>query len=113
MLGALQRAADSSGGRLHAVTPLHRDLLRTPLAALELKRIDTVVLDPPRSGARLQAEQIVASKVSRVISVSCDPASFARDARALLDGGFRLQRVAPFDQFRWSAHVELVGEFER
>lgn len=113
MLAALQRAADGAGGRLHAVASLHRDLLRSPLAALELKRVDTVVIDPPRSGARLQAEQIVASRVERVIAVSCDPASFARDARALLDGGFRLGKVSPFDQFRWSAHVELVAEFAR
>lgn len=113
MLAALQRAADGASGQLHAVSTLHRDLLRSPLAALELKRVDTVVIDPPRSGARLQAEQIVASRVERVISVSCDPASFARDARALLDGGFRLGRVTPFDQFRWSAHVELVADFAR
>lgn len=113
MLRALQTAADGAGGRLHAVSTIRRDLLRTPLSALELKRVDVAVLDPPRSGARLQAEQIAASKVERVISVSCDAATFARDAKVLIDKGFRLQRVVPVDQFRWSQHVEMVGVFER
>lgn len=113
MLAALKAGADGAAGALGAVTTLRRDLLRTPLSALELKRVEAVVLDPPRSGARLQAEQIAASKASRVVSVSCDPASFARDAKALVDGGFQLLKVTPVDQFRWSPHVELVGVFVR
>lgn len=112
MLAALKRAADYATG-LKPVTVLRRDLLRTPLSALELKRFDAIVFDPPRSGARLQAEQIAKSKARKVAAVSCDPASFARDARALLDGGFDLVRVTPVDQFRYSPHVEIVGAFER
>ncbi len=113
MLLALREGADGALARLRAITILRRDLLRNPLSALELKRIDAVVLDPPRSGARQQTEQIVASKVSRVASVSCDVTTFARDAKVLIDGGFRLTRLTPVDQFRWSPHVELVGAFER
>jgi 23S rRNA (uracil1939-C5)-methyltransferase len=113
MLAALKAAADGAGGALKAIDTLRRDLLRAPISALELKRIDAVVFDPPRSGARLQAEQIAASKASRVVAVSCDPATFARDARALVDGGFRFMKVTPVDQFRWSPHLEAVGVFER
>jgi 23S rRNA (uracil1939-C5)-methyltransferase len=112
MLVALKHAADHATG-LKAVTVLRRDLLRTPLSALELKRFDGIVFDPPRSGARLQAEQIARSKARKVAAVSCDPASFARDARALLDGGFELTRITPVDQFRFSPHIEIVGAFER
>lgn len=113
MLEALKRAADAAGGALKAVTIERRDLLRAPLAALELKRFDAVVFDPPRSGARLQAEQIAASRATRVAAVSCDPATFARDAKVLIDAGFSLDRVTPVDQFRWSPHVEIVGAFSR
>jgi 23S rRNA (uracil1939-C5)-methyltransferase len=111
MLAALKRAADAAG--LHPVSVERRDLFRTPAAALEMKRFDAAILDPPRAGARLQAEQIAASRIARVASVSCDPATFARDARVLVDAGFRLSRVTPVDQFRWSAHIEIVGAFER
>jgi 23S rRNA (uracil1939-C5)-methyltransferase len=112
MLTALKQAADHAQG-LKPVTILRRDLLRTPLSALELKRFDAIVFDPPRSGARLQAEQIAASKARKVCAVSCDPATFARDAKALLDVGFEMTRVTPVDQFRYSPHIEIVGAFER
>ncbi|MBI1187984.1 MAG: RNA methyltransferase [Alphaproteobacteria bacterium] len=113
MLEALKHAADGAGGALRDVTTQRRDLLRTPFSALELKHYDAVVLDPPRAGARLQTQQIAASKVSRVASVSCDPATFARDARILIDAGFALGPVTPIDQFRYTAHVEVVGVFTR
>ncbi|MDX2233974.1 MAG: hypothetical protein NW200_05705 [Hyphomonadaceae bacterium] len=112
MVGALKKAADGVGG-LRGVTVERRDLLRAPLAALEMKRFDAVVFDPPRAGARLQAEQIGASRASRVAAISCDPATFARDVRVLVDAGFRLTRVTPVDQFRWSPHVEVAGVLER
>lgn len=112
MLLALKRAADAVGG-LRGVTTERRDLLRTPVAALELKRYDAIVFDPPRSGAKLQAEQIGASKARRVAAVSCDPATFARDVRVLVDAGFVLKKVTPVDQFRWTPHVEVVGVLER
>jgi 23S rRNA (uracil1939-C5)-methyltransferase len=70
-------------------------------------------LDPPRAGARAQCAALAASGIGRIVAVSCNPATFARDARLLVDGGFRLRRVAPIDQFVWSPHVELVAHFER
>lgn len=112
MVAALKRAADAVGG-LRGVTVERRDLLRAPLAALELKRFDAVVFDPPRSGARQQAEQVGAAKATRVVAVSCDPATFARDVRMLVDAGFALTRVTPIDQFRFTPHVEVVGVLER
>ncbi|MES1199409.1 MAG: RNA methyltransferase [Pseudomonadota bacterium] len=113
MLAALKAAADGAGGVLKQVTTLRRDLLRTPLASLEMKKFDGAVIDPPRSGARLQAEQIGRSGVRKLAYVSCDPATFARDVRVLTDLGFALTRVTPVDQFRWSPHVEIVGALER
>lgn len=113
MLAALKAAADGAGGVLKEVTTLRRDLLRTPLSSLEMKKFDGAVMDPPRSGARLQAEQIAKSPVRKLAYVSCDPASFARDIKPLIEHGFTLTRITPVDQFRWSPHVELVGAFER
>jgi 23S rRNA (uracil1939-C5)-methyltransferase len=90
-----------------------RDLEARPLLAGELERFDAVVFDPPRAGARAQCAELAKSAVRRIIAVSCNPATFARDARLLVDGGFRLSRVHPVDQFVWSPHVELVASFER
>lgn len=112
MTAALKAAADAVGG-LRGVSVERRDLLRAPLAALEIKRFDAVVFDPPRAGARLQAEQIGASKARKVVAVSCDPATFARDVRVLMDAGFALTKVTPVDQFRWTPHVEVAGVLER
>lgn len=114
-IAALTAAAGRHGlgGRLVAEA---RDLARRPVTAAELDRaeIDTVVFDPPRAGAKLQAEEIAASTgVSRAVGVSCQPATFARDARLLADGGFALETVTPVDQFPFSHHVELVGSFRR
>lgn len=113
MLAALKRAADGAGGALKEVSTLRRDLLRTPLSNLEMKKFDAAILDPPRSGARLQAEQIARAPIRKLAYVSCDPASFARDVKALIEHGFTITRLTPVDQFRWSPHVELVGAFER
>jgi 23S rRNA (uracil1939-C5)-methyltransferase len=90
-----------------------RDLAKRPLQPDELARVDLAVLDPPRAGAAAQAAALARSRVPRVVYVSCHPGSFARDARTLADGGYRLAGVIPVDQFRWSAHIELVGVFER
>jgi 23S rRNA (uracil1939-C5)-methyltransferase len=95
------------------VTTEARDLFRRPLLPEELARHDAVVLDPPRAGAEAQARALAASAVPRIAMVSCNPVSFARDAAILAAGGYRLERVAIIDQFRWSAHVELVGHFQR
>jgi 23S rRNA (uracil1939-C5)-methyltransferase len=109
-LAALAAAARGSGGR---VTGERRDLAREPLTALELNKFDAIVFDPPRAGAREQAMEIARSKVKLAVAVSCNPVSFARDARILCDAGFHLAKVTPVDQFPWSAHLELVGVFSR
>jgi 23S rRNA (uracil1939-C5)-methyltransferase len=109
---ALQRAAASTPG-LKPVKAETRDLFRRPLVAQELRDFDAVVFDPPRQGAQAQAIKLAASKVPIVIAVSCNPATFARDARILVDGGYRLEAVTPVDQFRHTPHVELVARFVR
>lgn len=98
---------------LKTVTAAARDLARRPMLASELKRVDAVVFDPPRAGALEQVREIAASGVGRVVGVSCNPATFARDAAALIAAGFRLDSVMPVDQFLWSPHIELVGVFSR
>ena len=90
-----------------------RDLFRRPLLTEELARFDAVVFDPPRQGAEAQARALAQSKVPLVVAVSCNPATFARDTRLLVDGGYRLISVTPVDQFRYSAHVEIVARFAR
>jgi 23S rRNA (uracil1939-C5)-methyltransferase len=91
----------------------HRDLYRRPLDGGELKRFDAVVLDPPRAGAQEQVASLSGSAVRRIAYVSCNPATFARDARTLVDGGYLLDWVQPVGQFRWSTHVELAACFTR
>jgi 23S rRNA (uracil1939-C5)-methyltransferase len=95
------------------LTVERRDLARRPLSPDELEKFDAVMFDPPRAGAAEQAEQLARSAVPVVIAVSCDPATFARDARILIDGGYTLEQVVPIDQFRWSSHVELVARFAK
>ncbi|MFN3613359.1 MAG: class I SAM-dependent RNA methyltransferase, partial [Rubrimonas sp.] len=112
-LDAAWRAARGLSGGLRGVTTEARDLFRRPLLADELRRFDAVVIDPPRAGAAAQTAQIAASPIERVAFVSCNPATFARDARTLVDAGFDLTWVQPIDQFRWSPHVELAAEFVR
>ena len=93
------------------MTVEHRDLYRRPLDAAELKVFDAVVIDPPRAGADEQVRGLVGSGVSRIAYVSCNPATFARDAKTLVDGGYKLEWVKPVGQFRWSTHVELAACF--
>jgi 23S rRNA (uracil1939-C5)-methyltransferase len=106
-LDAASRAA-GLGARVKTAT---RDLSRRPLVESELEDFDAVVFDPPRDGAREQAMTLARSKVPRVVAVSCNPATFARDAATLAAGGYRLEQLTPIDQFLWSAHLELVGVF--
>lgn len=113
-----QAIAALNGGRagaqgLKAITSEARDLFRRPLLAAEMKRLDAVVFDPPRAGAEAQARELARSSVSLAIGVSCNPATFARDAAILMAAGFRLESILPVDQFLWSSHVELVGVFRR
>ena len=91
----------------------HRDLYRRPLDADELKPFDAVVLDPPRAGAEQQVAALAVSGVSGIAYVSCNPATFARDAKLLVDSGYKLDWVRPVGQFRWSTHVELAAAFSR
>jgi len=107
---ALKAAAGRAG---RPVFTEHRDLYRRPLTATELDRFDAVVLDPPRAGAREQAAQLAASKVPVVAYISCNPSSFARDAKEMVEAGYRLDWVQPVGQFRWSTHVELAARLSR
>lgn len=109
---ALQKAATSTSG-LKPVKAEARDLFRRPLVPQELRDYDTVVFDPPRQGAEAQAKQLAASKIPVVVAVSCNVATFARDARILIDGGYKIEGVTPVDQFRHTPHVELVARFRR
>ena len=105
------KAAAGVGQRpVHA---MHRDLFRNPLQPDELNRFAAVMLDPPRAGAREQIKCITESTVPRVVYVSCNPSSWARDAATLVGGGYRLAEVRPVGQFRWSTHVELASLFVR
>jgi 23S rRNA (uracil1939-C5)-methyltransferase len=112
MLAAAARAARQSGFG-DRLTIECRDLERSPLAGPALERLDAVIIDPPRAGARAQAAALAASGVPRIAMVSCNPKSFARDARTLVDGGYRLVSVQPIDAFLWSSQIELVGAFVR
>ena len=108
------RALSDAAGRMRGrVTVRRRDLFRDPLGADELAGADVVVIDPPRTGAAAQIAQLARAEVDRIAYVSCDPGSFARDAAVLLGAGWRIGPVAVVDQFRWSAHVELVAAFRR
>jgi 23S rRNA (uracil1939-C5)-methyltransferase len=107
---ALQKAATSTPG-LKPIKAQTRDLFRRPLMPQELRDYDAIVFDPPRQGAQAQVLQLAASKIPVVVAVSCNVATFARDARILVDGGYRLEGVTPVDQFRHTPHVELVARF--
>jgi 23S rRNA (uracil1939-C5)-methyltransferase len=107
-------ACKSAAGRAQLpIHSLHRDLFRNPLLPEELDRFDAVVLDPPRAGARDQIERLAASTVAKVVYVSCNPSSWARDAKTLVEAGYRLEELRPVGQFRWSTHVELASLFVR
>ena len=111
-VAALQQAAKSTSG-LKPIKAEARDLFRRPLMAQELRDYDTIVFDPPRQGAQAQAQQLAASRIPVVVAVSCNVATFARDARILIDGGYKIEGVTPVDQFRHTPHVELVARFAR
>ncbi len=111
-IAALKAGIGTARG-LKPIAAEARDLFRRPLSPYDLKGCDAVVFDPPRAGAAEQTAQIAQTKAQAVVGVSCNPTTFARDARILIDAGFRLERVTPVDQFLWSAHVELVGVFKR
>lgn len=111
-IDALNAAVKKATG-IKPVTARVRDLFREPLSAMELNDFDAVVFDPPRAGAEAQARMIAKSKVKTVVAVSCNPATLARDARILIDGGYTLEVVTPIDQFQYSPHIEAVAVFKR
>jgi 23S rRNA (uracil1939-C5)-methyltransferase len=112
MVEALAAAARNTQG-LKPIATEKRDLFKQPMQAEELKSFDAVVLDPPRAGAQAQARELAKSKIAHIAYVSCNAESFARDARILVDGGYRMGAVTPVDQFLWSAHIELIAGFTR
>jgi 23S rRNA (uracil1939-C5)-methyltransferase len=111
-VNALQKAALASSGQ-KPIKAETRDLFRRPLMVQELRDYDAVVFDPPRQGAQAQTRQLAASRIPVVVAVSCNVATFARDARILIDGGYRIEAVTPVDQFRHTPHVEVVARFKR
>ena len=112
MMAALDKGWRMAQG-LHRVTCETRDLFRRPLEPDEFKGVEAVVIDPPRAGAEAQVATLARSKVPVIAMVSCNPATFARDAKVLLAAGYRLDWVQVVDQFRWSSHVELAARFSR
>jgi 23S rRNA (uracil1939-C5)-methyltransferase len=112
MIEALDQGWRQAKG-LHRVTSEVRDLFRRPLLPDEIDRYDGVVIDPPRAGAEAQVAQICASRVKRVVHVSCNPVTFARESAALIAAGFTLEKILVVDQFRFSAHVEVAACFSR
>ena len=111
-IAALKQAAGEAPGR-KAVSAEVRDLFRRPLSVKEMKGFDGALFDPPRAGASAQAEALARSDIPTVVGVSCNPATFVRDAKILVGGGYRLTRIRLVDQFLWSAHMEVVGTFEK
>ncbi len=112
MIAALDRGWREGKG-LKRVTSEARDLFRRPLEPDELRKFDAAVIDPPRAGAEAQIATLAASEIKVIAMVSCNPVTFARDAVTLQKAGFTLDWVQVVDQFRWSAHVEVVGSFTR
>ncbi len=99
--------------KLKPVRTSVRDLFRSPLSVKELDAFDAVVFDPPRAGASAQVAQIAKSRMPMLVAVSCNPGTLARDLRILVDGGYRITRVVPVDQFLFSPHIEVVAHLER
>ncbi len=110
MTAALDKGWRMAEG-LKRVSVETRDLFRRPLEPDEFKKVQAVVIDPPRAGAEAQTKTLAVARVPVIVSISCNPVTFARDARILTDAGYRLDWVQPVDQFRWSSHVELAARF--
>lgn len=111
-LAALDHAARNTQG-LKPVSVERRDLFRRPLMTQELKVYDAVVFDPPRAGAEFQCKELARSQVKKIVAVSCNPLTFARDLALLVEGGYRITKVTPIDQFLWTSHVEVVAVLEK
>ncbi len=94
------------------ITLHRRDLFISPLASLELDKYNFCVINPPRVGAKAQCDELALSNIEKIVYISCNPESFARDAKILSDGGYKLQELFPVDQFYWTPHIEMIGFFE-
>lgn len=112
MIAALDSGWRAAGG-LHDIKSEARDLFRRPLMPDEFKKIDAIVIDPPRAGAVSQVVEIAKANVGRIAFVSCNPATFARDASILCNNGYNLDWVQVIDQFLWNPHIELVAQFTK
>jgi 23S rRNA (uracil1939-C5)-methyltransferase len=112
MMDALD-AAWRAGTGIKQITTETRDLFREPVITSDINRFEAVVIDPPRAGAQAQSQELANSNVPRIAAVSCNPATFVRDAKILISGGYRLDWVQVVDQFRWSSHVELAAQFTK
>ncbi len=112
MVAALQQSSRQMG-KIRALTTEVRDLFLRPLLPHELNGFDGLIIDPPRAGAQAQIQEIAKSDIERLVMISCNPASFARDARLLVDGGFIMGDILPIDQFLYSPHLEIVVRFSR
>ena len=112
MMAALDTGWRKSSGLKHVSTET-RDLFRRPLLPDEMAKFDVIVIDPPRAGAQAQFTEIAQSNIAKVVSISCNPVSFARDAAILTGAGYRLRQLWVVDQFRWSSHIEVIGYFEK
>jgi 23S rRNA (uracil1939-C5)-methyltransferase len=112
MLTAIDQAWRETTG-LKKVTSRSQDLFKEPVGKEELNSFDAAIIDPPRVGAEAQSHELAKSHIKRISSVSCNPRTFSRDAKILVDSGFKLDWVQPIDQFLWSSHIELVAQFSR
>jgi 23S rRNA (uracil1939-C5)-methyltransferase len=112
MVKTLQDAARYADG-LKPITAETRDLFRRPVLSDEFAKYDAVVIDPPRAGAQAQVHELAKTEIPQIAFLSCNPISFARDAKTLIDAGYCLEWVQPIDQFRWSPHIELAARFTR
>lgn len=110
---AIMALKAAAGRSQRPVFTEHRDLYRRPLTPAELDRFGAIVIDPPRAGAKEQAQALAASRAPRLAYVSCNPSSFARDVKVMVDGGWQVDWIQPVGQFRWSTHVELAASLSR
>jgi len=110
-IAALSNAIRHTPG-LKPLNAIVQDLFQNPVYHRDLEKFDAVIFDPPRAGALEQVREIVEAEIPKVVSISCDPASFARDAEVLIDGGYTLEKIIPVDQFKYSSHIEIVGCFK-
>ena len=112
MLQALEKASKNNY-RLKSVKTITRNLLKTPLTVTELIQFDGVIVNPPLGGAYEQFKELAKSDVRRIVYISCNAETFARDSEILVLGGYKLDWVRIIDQFKWSRHIEIMSRFSK